>query len=512
MFSKILKYVFSRLFWAVLAIILQIGVLAFLLIYLGKLSITVTIYSAVAAVLAMMIFCRDDAPEYRISWILVVLVIPVVGGMLYLFFGNKRQGKKEKRIREKYKAEGHEFWKDATGKALDYSVLENPEDRNLAKYIYTYSNARIYGNSPVKYYPQSDRVYKPLIEELEKAEKFIFMEFFIYDEGMIYDRVMEILKEKASNGVRVCLIYDDIGCAFTLKGNYESSLRKAGIQAVCFNPIKPRLNPRLNYRDHRKMCIVDGNTAISGGLNIADEYFNNRIRFGHWKDNAFIIRGAGVWNCTLMFMNLWNFVCPRDMVIKDFGDYAPTVFYKRASGLIQSYGDSPLDDDRVAENAYITIINNAHDYVWISTPYLILDSVMQDALILAAKSGVDVRIITPGIPDKKFVFEVTQSNFYRLVENGVKIYSYEPGFIHAKMFVSDGKRAILGTTNMDFRSFFMHFECATVFYGGKTVREVKADFDRTFELCRQVPSDYRKRVGILRRVFRGIARAVAPML
>lgn len=509
---KLLKIFSSRLFWAVLAILVQIAFIVVLVLYLGDFSISFTLYSVIATVLALMIFCRDDAPEYRMSWMLVVLVIPLIGGILYLLFGNKKQGRKESKITSMYKANALKGWNDIPGCSIDVDTLKDPYDRNLAKYIQNHTNALVYSNSKVTYYPQSDRAYLPFLDELEKAKSFIFMEFFIYDSGELLDSVMKILKRKAAQGVKVCLMYDDIGCSFTLRGGYDNALRKLGIQAVCFNPIKPRMNPRLNYRDHRKMCIVDGNVAISGGLNMADEYINRKIRFGHWKDNTFIIKGAGVWNCTLMFIELWNFVAPKQDRIEDPQKYAPTLKYRRSSGYIQSYGDSPLDDDRVAENAYLTIINNANDYVWITTPYLILDSVMQDALILAAKSGVDVRIITPSIPDKRIVFEVTESNYYRLVENGVKIYEYRPGFIHSKMFVSDDKRAILGTTNMDFRSFFLHFECATIFYGGKTVREVKADFLKTFDLCEQVPADYRKKVGRLRRIFRGVVRAVAPML
>ena len=512
MLHKLLKFISSRLFWAILAIFVQIAFIVLLIIYLGDFSVSFTLYSAFATVLAMIIFCRDDAPEYRMSWMLVVLTIPLLGGILYLLFGNKKQGRKEARIRNMYKENALKGWMDVPGCSVDVESLENPDDRNLAKYIQNHSNALVYSNSEVTYFPQSDRAYLPLLEELEKAQSFIFMEFFIYDNGVLLESVMDILKRKASQGVKVCLMYDDIGCSFTLRGGYDNALRKLGIQAVCFNPIKPRMNPRLNYRDHRKMCIIDGNVAISGGLNMADEYINKKIRFGHWKDNTFVIRGAGVWNCTLMFIALWNFAAPEKFRIEDPEKYAPTVRYRRSAGMIQSYGDSPLDDDRVAENAYLTIINNANDYVWITTPYLILDSVMQNALILAAKSGVDVRIITPSIPDKKIVFEVTESNYYRLVENGVKIYEYRPGFIHSKMFVSDDKRAILGTTNMDFRSFFLHFECATVFYGGRTVRDVKSDFLKTFELCEQVPADYRKRVGIPRRMFRGVVRAIAPML
>lgn len=510
---KLLKLLTSRLFFSVLAIVLQ---LLFVLIpYFLLRDYYVVIDSAtgiISALVALFIFCRDDALEYRVSWIMLVLIFPVFGWTIYLFFGNKKQSGKEKTKKINYQQVVHDIWEDETGRAVEPESMDNPDNTVLARYIQNHSNAMVYGNSEVTYYPQSDQAWLPLLEALESAERFIFIEFFIMDRGYVLSKVVEILERKAARGVRVCLMYDDIGCMLTLPSNFCRKLRKKGIETVRFNPVRPRLNPRLNYRDHRKVCIIDGNTVISGGLNLADEYFNKRIRFGHWKDNSFIIKGDGVWNYTLMFMQLWNFSCPTEYLIKNYRDYAPDHKIRGFGGLIQSYGDSPLDSDCVAENSYLKMIGSAHKYVWISTPYLILDSAMRQALILAAKSNIDVRIITPAIPDKKAVFELTRSNYYQLVESGVKIYEYLPGFIHAKMFVSDDKRAILGTTNMDFRSFFLNFECATVFYGGKTVMEVKKDFLRTFECCRQIPADYRNTVGRFRRVFRGAVSAFEPLL
>ncbi len=511
--GRLIKILTSRLFFCVLGISLQ---LAFILVpYIMLREYYVIIDSAtglISAIVALFIFCRDDPLEYRVSWIMLVLIFPVFGWTIYLFFGNKKQNEKERLQKRNYQKLIHDIWEDETSRARSVDSMKDPDDRVLARYIQRHSNAMVYANSDVIYYPQSDRAWQPLLDALEKAEKFIFIEFFILDKGQVLSKVIEILERKASQGLRVCLLYDDIGCMFTLPSNYYKTLRKKGIEAVKFNPVRPRLNPRLSYRDHRKMCIIDGNTVISGGLNMADEYFNKSIRFGHWKDNSFIIKGDGVWNYTLMFMQLWNFSCPNEYIIRDYAKYAPDCSISSSDGLIQSYGDSPLDSDCVAENSYLKIIGNAQEYVWISTPYLILDSAMRQALILAAKSDIDVRIITPAIPDKKAIFELTRSNYYQLVESGVKIYEYLPGFIHAKMVVSDDKRAILGTTNMNFRSFFLDFECATVFYGGKTVMDVKKDFQRTFERCRIIPADYRNSVSRFRRVFRGAVSVFEPLL
>jgi len=385
------------------------------------------------------------------------------------------------------------------------------DDVRLQNYLQNVTGSVVYDATQVTYYPLGDFCYPIMLQELEKAQKFIFMEYFIYEKGEFWDNVLAILKEKVSKGVDVRLLYDDMGSINTLPYKYYKELRSYGIKAVAFNPVRPRLNPRLNYRDHRKVCIIDGNVAISGGINIADEYINRKIRFGHWKDNAFILRGSGVWNYTFMFLQLWSFVTPKMYSIMDFALYYPSD-KESNDGYIQSFGDSPLDDINVAENAYIHLLNTAKNYVWISTPYLILDSAMVNALILAAQSGVDVRFITPSVPDKKIVYSLTKSNYLKLLANGIRIFEYVPGFIHSKMFISDDKRAIVGTTNMDYRSFFLHFESGSVFYGGSAVQSVKDDFIDTFELCREVSLDDMKKRSLLMKLTGQVAKLIAPML
>ena len=519
---KFLKFITGRLAWTILFLLIQAAFIFVMLKY-AESYFSLTVFNFVLGlVISFAIFTREDAPEYRLSWILLISVVPIFGCFMYMIFGNKKRGRWERRKVEGYQElmQEHSIAEFKSSPA-DVAVMppegaqsvENlpPEDVRLQDYLNNVTGCMTYGDTEFSYYPLGDYCYQVMLDELKKAKKFIFMEYFIYEKGVFWDNVLEVLKEKVSQGVDVRLMYDDMGSINTLPSKYYLILRQYGIKAVAFNPVRPRLNPRLNYRDHRKVCIVDGNTAISGGINIADEYINRAIKFGHWKDNAFMLKGSGVWSYTFMFLQLWLFSAPKEYAIEDFSIYYPTEKWK-GDGLVQSFGDSPLDNFYVAENAYIHLLNTAKKYVWISTPYLILDSAMINALKLAAQSGVDVRIITPAVPDKKIVYALTKSNYKQLIANGVRIFEYIPGFIHSKMFVSDDMRAIVGTTNMDFRSFFLHFESGSVFYGGSMVRSVKTDFSQTFELCKEVTMEDVKNRSWLMKLTGQVAKLVAPLL
>lgn len=482
---RFLKLLVSRLFWTFLFIFLQLGVVFVVLRYVES-RFGLTLFSSVLGIaVSFMIFARDDAPEYKLSWILLILLAPVFGCSMYLIFGNKKKGIVQEKRMLKYRDLTAQHMVDSFPKALDPAAVLSPDNLKLSGYISSLSDSRVFGNTSAVYYPLGDYCFPAMVAELEKAQKFIFMEYFIYQKGVFWDTILEILRRKVSEGVEVLLMYDDMGSIGTLPKGYYKVLRSYGIKAVAFNPVRPRLNPKLNYRDHRKVCVIDGNVAISGGLNLADEYINKTVRFGHWKDNGFIIKGDGVWNYTFMFLQLWSYSAPEEYVVDDFSSYMPTVS-QVGDGFIQSFGDSPLDEFSVAENAYMNIINASKKYVWISTPYLILDSSMINALTMSARSGVDVRIITPSKPDKKSVYAHTRASYGKLLANGVKVFEYDPGFIHSKMFLSDDNTAIVGTTNMDFRSFFLHFESGTVFYGGSVLDSVKADFEDTFGSCHEI--------------------------
>lgn len=511
---KFLKFLTSRLGWTVLFFLIQ-----FVLIYVSlqyfQSTLGLSLFNFfLGLIVTLYILARDSAEEYKLSWIIMILIVPIFGACMYLIFGNKKYNKQTMMKFAQYQkaVKGHSI--DVYEKPSLVDELDS-DDARLSKYVTGITESRVYGNNTVDYYNLGDDSVKPLLDELSSARKFIFMEYFIYEKGYFWDKILTVLKEKAAQGVDVYLMYDDMGSINTLPKNYCDTLGKIGIKAIKFNPVRLRLNHKLNYRDHRKIVVIDGNTAISGGVNIADEYINRKIRFGHWKDNSFTIKGDGVWNYTFMFLQLWNYVAPKNWVIDDFSLFAPTSVPSRQNeeqNLMQSFSDSPLDNVNVAENAYVQVLNIARDYVWISTPYLVLDATMINALILAAQSGVDVRIITPGIPDKKLVWACTRSNYRRLVENGVHIYEYTPGFIHAKMFLSDDKRAIVGTTNMDFRSFFLHFECGSIFYGGTCVQDVKKDFEHTFDLCHEMSMEDISRISRKQKLIAMFAKILAPLL
>ncbi len=508
---RILKFFTGRLFWTFLSFFIQMSVIFVTLRYVQNRFGLALLSTVIGIITALLVFSRDDVSEYKISWILLIMIVPYFGCMMYLIFGNKKRGIVQSKRMRRFQALKAEHMIDSFEKSVEIERNLSPDNIKLANYISSLSESRVFGGTATKYIPLGDGSLPVMLEELEKAQRFIMMEYFIYEKGVFWDSIHEVLVRKVKQGVAVYLMYDDMGSIGTLPKNYDKTLRKEGIKAVKFNPVRLRLNPKLNYRDHRKVCIIDGNVAISGGINIADEYINRKIRFGHWKDNAFVLRGDGVWNYTFMFLQLWSYSSPEEYHVSDFSQFMPTVSCQ-SKGFIQSFGDSPLDEVAVAENAYMQIINSAKRYVWISTPYLILDGSMLNALIMTAQSGVDVRIITPSIPDKKMVYALTKANYRRLLAGGVKIYEYVPGFIHSKMFLCDDDVSIVGTTNMDYRSFYLHFESGSVFYGGDMIGEVKSDFLDTFNLCHEVTYKEFQSRSVVLKLLAILFRMAAPLL
>jgi cardiolipin synthase len=346
----------------------------------------------------------------------------------------------------------------------------------------------VYSNTRQVYLDSGESYFKKVLEELEKAQHYIFLEFFILKEGHMLNSIMEILSRKAQNGLDVRVMYDDLGCFFTLPQDYPERLARQGIKCFAFNPVKPVVSTLQNNRDHRKIISIDGKVAFTGGLNLADEYINIVERFGHWKDSAIMLEGDGAWSLTLIFLQMWNLSNKEN---KD--DYASFFPWKEGSikgdeswGFVQPYADSPFDHEFVGEHVYIKIINKARDYVYINTPYLIVDDNLLSALTMAAKSGVDVRIITPHRWDKQIVAITSRSYYRRLVKAGVKVYEYTSGFNHGKSFVADDKIATVGTTNLDFRSLYLHFECGVLIYSSDQIAAIKEDFLRTVPISQEV--------------------------
>ncbi len=463
------------------------------------------------AFVVLYIINKPENPAYKLAWVVLVMAVPLVGGILYVMLsGNRTRLKFVDEAREshvdifKYMPKDESVQKEIMSLSKSASVQST--------YISQCLGFPAYKNTNVKYFPSGEENYSRLKEELKNAKHFIFMEYFIIKQGKMWKGVLDILKEKAASGVEVRLIYDDFGCAMHMPSRFIEEMNSYGIKVAPFNPIEPILSLRQNNRDHRKITVIDGHTGFTGGINLADEYINIDSRFGHWKDTGIMLKGNAVWNLTVMFLQTWRMLTKED---EDYTLYIP-MKHKRTpiytDGYIQPYGDTPVDDEIAGENVYLNMINKAKHYVYIMTPYLIIDNEMMTALTLAAKSGIDVRIITPGIPDKKMVYMVTQSYYGELVKAGVKIYQYTPGFIHAKTVVMDDVVATVGTINFDYRSLYLHFECGVWMYNCAAIYEIKDDFLKTVSKCDRITDKELENTKGLKKLGQSILRLVAPLL
>lgn len=507
---KCLKLIFNRIFLFGLALLLQLNWFLIFLIRLSNYSVYISIGLTVLSLLAVLaVINKDENPMYKLAWVIPILIAPLFGGVLYLMAGNKKPGRSMRRRLERSSRKiAHQQQK------LESHLPKIAElDLHVAGqmgYIERQAGYAVCQNTAAKYYRVGDEMFPDMIRELEQARHFIFLEYFIVEPGNMWNQILEILERKAKEGVEVRVIYDDMGCAALLPYGYDRTLEKKGIKCLAFNPFVPVWSLVMNNRDHRKMMIIDGHTGFSGGVNLADEYINEKMRFGHWKDTGFCLKGEAVWNYTRMFLHMWDAFRDTD---EDICRYMPHTYHPEAfcgDGYVQPYGDSPLDNEITAENIYLNIINQAKRYVYIFTPYLIIDNEMQTALCLAAKRGVDVRIVTPGIPDKKTVFLLTRSSYPPLLKAGVRIYEYTPGFLHAKSYVCDDEIAVVGTINMDYRSLYLHFECGTYFYRSSLVEAVKQDAAATMDKSREI-KQADSRQGFFGGLICAVLRIFAPL-
>lgn len=507
--KKVLKFLTSRLFVRCLIILIQLVVL-FVLVY--SLS-TYSIYIQGAMTIMSLIFAlalvnNDSNPMFKISWLIPILTFPVAGWIFYFVFERRRVSHKTE---AKY-LEILESSKDSIKQNSEvlFEIEENHRSAaKLFRYIQNSSSACVYNNTQTGFFSTGELFFKSYIEELKKAEKFIFIEYFIIAKGKMWNAVLDILKEKVVNGVEVRVMYDDVGTISLLDKNYHKTLSSYGIKTAIFNPFRASLDAFLNYRDHRKITVIDGNVAFTGGLNLADEYINKKVRFGYWKDCALILKGDAVSSMSLLFLQLWDLA--TDGPESDFKKYFSTENYE-PDGYVQPFGDGPINGNLIGKLAYIGIINNAKSYVYIATPYLVLDNEMITALCLSAKSGIDVKIITPKIPDKWYVHSVTRSNYSVLIKAGVKIYEYSPGFIHSKTIVADDKYAIVGTANFDFRSFYLHFENGVFMYQSRAVRQVADDYQETLDESKEITLEVCNNTPFYKKILRSILRLFSPLM
>ncbi len=461
-------------------------------------------------IVCLVINRRDTNPAYKLSWTIIILLIPIFGVFMYVFLHAQL---------------GTMFFKTTKNQLVKQTKSLIPQDEfvmedlrrdsvyvaHLAQYVNDFGYYPIYKNTYVEYYKSGEEKYASMLCELQKAKKYIFMEYFIIDQGRVWDSVLEILEKKVEEGVEVRLLYDGMGSQFLLPIYYNRYLETKGIKCRVFNEFRPFLSTAQNNRDHRKILVIDGVTAFNGGVNLADEYINEKERFGHWKDTAVMIRGEAVWSFTVMFIQMWE---RKTRQLSNYEKYKPEKYesFVLAEGYVLPYGDSPTDNENVGELIYLDIINKAKDYVYITTPYLIIDNEMITALGFAAKSGIDVKIIVPHIADKWYVNYAGWNYYKELIMLGVKIYEYMPGFIHAKNFLSDDEIATVGTVNLDYRSLFLHFECGTLMYNVPAISRIKSDFIETLGKCRRITLKDCKKRPLIKKIAGGLLRMVAPLL
>jgi cardiolipin synthase len=509
--QKWLLPLLRRRFFVILLLLVQLSVIIYTAV---SGSIASQLVSQVLTVLSILvclyIVARGGTGAYKLIWIFMILLFPVFGGLLYLLFSFQGATKKFSRqaAKTEAKAKGLLAFPGTSEKALLETL---PDCAAQVHYLQNHAGFPVYTDTETTYLSPGEEKYDALLRELSKAERYIFLEYFIIQEGMMWNSILEILKQKAAEGVKVRVLYDDLGCFLKLPKDYDRQLQEMGIDCQIFNRFKPVLASMQNNRDHRKIAVIDGKTAFTGGINLADEYINAIERFGHWKDASVMIRGKAAWSFTLMFLQMWELASGED---EDYAQYYPWILSDcpvKASGFVQPYADSPMDKENVGEHVYLQIINNAKEYLYINTPYLIIDENMMSALCLAAKSGVDVRIVTPHKWDKRFVHMTTQSYYRDLMATGVRIYEYTRGFIHSKTFVSDDTVATVGTTNLDFRSLYLSFECGTLMYRTDAVSQVKEDFLNTLEQCHEI-TEKDTQCGPIKRVFQDVLRLFAPLM
>lgn len=450
----------------------------------------------------------NSNPGYKIAWIVPILLFPIFGGVFYLLLGGNHMSKRAKRKMQNIQRQTANTLRD--NDALIQRVKpHSPSAAGLMRYVQKYAYCPPWENTATKYYALGELAFADMKAELRRAKRYIFLEYFIVEHGTMWDEILEILRQKVAEGVDVRMIYDDLGCVMTLPYRYDRQLEAMGIKCCVFNPFMPVLNSHFNHRDHRKILVIDGDVAFTGGINLADEYINAYPKHGHWKDTAILLRGAGAWNLTVLFLSMWDYLRGSD---EDLTDFQPEPAEVHAGGVVQPFADNPLDEEAVSQTVYLHLINTANRYVYINTPYLVIDNETVVALTSAAKRGVDVRIITPHIPDKWFVHAVTRANYEVLVQAGVRIYEYMPGFNHAKTFAVDDELGVVGTINMDYRSLYLHFECGVLLYGTDTVRDVRDDFLQTVRRSQIISLADCRSVKWYQKWGRALLRMFAPLM
>ncbi|MDR2535566.1 MAG: cardiolipin synthase [Treponema sp.] len=506
-----IRVVFRRRVYVIAIILMQIGLILLVIAGSGKIFRYVnSVLHALSVIVCLSILNNKEKPAYKLTWIFLILLFPFFGGFLYLVFCSQWNSRKLRKRIELVRRRCDPLY-FLCGDILPDMIENHKEYLTQVRYLQQCAGYPVYKRTQTEYFDSGEGFFKKVMEELEKAERYIFMEFFILREGLMLDPIIGLLKKKAQAGLDVRLIYDDLGCFMSLPPHFQKELKAYKIKCMVFNPFKPMLSSLQNNRDHRKIIVIDGKTAFTGGVNLADEYINAFERFGHWKDAAIMLSGEGAWAFTLIFLHMWNLQPREQDDYRAFYPWKDSPCDIPSEGYVQPYADNPMEFENVGEHVYIQIINNAKEYVYINTPYLVVDDNMVSALTLAAKSGVDVRIITPYRWDKKIVAVASRSYYRQLVSAGVKVYEYSSGFNHSKTFVSDDTVGTVGTINMDFRSLYLHFECGVCIYENPAVASIKQDFLATLPRCHQITLQDCAR-NTFQQILQDVLRLFAPLM
>ena len=502
--KKLSRIIFGRTFFLVLALLLQSGVL---LLFMAKFSDLLVVYYGFSTVVSILVCAHianlDMNLNMRMSWISIILAMPIFGILFFIFVRIQPYSRKiNKRISNIIRQT-----KPYLKQNCDFD--ENSELAGLSAYMNNYAGYPIYNNSDVKYFALGEDKYKELLIQLKKATKFIFLEYFIIDEGKMWDSILEILKEKVKEGVEVRLMYDGTCMFALLPHSYPKQMEKFGIKCRIFSPIKPALAMYQNNRDHRKIVVIDGKVAFTGGINLADEYINEIKRYGHWKDNAVMVTGEAVKSFTMMFLQVWNI---PNLDKEEYEKYLVETSVKNTDAYVMPYGDQPFNHENVGEYVYMDIINKAKKYVYIMTPYLILDNEMLKCLEHASKRGVDIKIIMPHITDKKSAYLIARTYYKKLINRNIELYEYTPGFVHAKTFVSDDKRAVVGTINMDFRSLYLNLECAAYMENVQAIGDIYNDYMETLGKCQLITEENCRKYNPILKLIGKVLWIIAPLM
>lgn len=505
------RIVFSRTGIILLLILLQIALFIKIPSYLGSyMNYMRGAMTVLSVIVIIYIVNTEGNPAFKTTWILFVISFPVVGVLFYVYVQAQPGTKFMQRRLAALKIETDPYMKQDE-EVVRTMRASKSANANLAYYLSHQLGFPTYRNTEVEYLPIGEAKFSVLIEELKNAKKFIFMEYFIVEEGYMWDTILSVLRRKVREGVEVRFMYDGMCAISMLPYNYPEYLKKFGIKCKMANAMRPFLSTVQNNRDHRKICVIDGKIGFTGGINIGDEYINKKVRFGHWKDTAVMLKGDAVQSLTMMFLQMWNVGERRAESYRKYLTPKRPGF-RRELGYVIPYADSPFDNENVGEEVYFHILNHAKKYVHIMTPYLILDNEMITTLTRVAKSGIEVVIIMPHIPDKWYAFVVAKTYYKELIEGGVQIYEYTPGFVHAKVFVSDDDTATVGTINLDYRSLYLHFECGVFIYNNSEIDRIERDFQKTLTRCHKVTLIEVKNRTLFTKITGQVFRLLAPLM